>query len=280
MPPERTYRQHLLGNELCRLREAAGLTQEQAAERLRYSKTKMSRIESGQVPDFSAMESMLDKYGVLWSDWPKYERMWTRAKEKGWWHRYGLSSIGFVSMEHEASHLAQLDRSYVPGMFQTEDFMRQIYVGANPDASPRWIENVVKVRLRRQERLTSKDRPLAMHSIFDEAALYDEMPPGIMRDQLRKLIRLAAIDTVTMQMLPRNLVDHEARLGPFTLLRFPEPDEPDRGYSDHAFGSARLVGTDDASAVNALRRRFDRLPTRALSPADSLELLEKLAANL
>ncbi|MFJ9784468.1 helix-turn-helix domain-containing protein [Amycolatopsis sp. NPDC101161] len=69
------YRRRQLGRTLRKLREAAGLSQEDAGRPLRFSTSKMSRIEQGFIPGYNDFLALLDRYGIISSDY---------AKEKGW----------------------------------------------------------------------------------------------------------------------------------------------------------------------------------------------------
>ncbi|WP_254897047.1 helix-turn-helix transcriptional regulator [Amycolatopsis sp. Hca4] len=119
-PAKPNYRRRQLGRTLRKLREAAGLSQEDAGRPLRFSTSKMSRIEQGYIPGYNDFLALLDRYGIIASDYDEYVRMFDYAKEKGWWHAFGLSDRGFVSVEAEASQIRTYQLGFVPGLMQTE----------------------------------------------------------------------------------------------------------------------------------------------------------------
>ena len=114
-PSKPNYRRRQLGRTLRKLREAAGLSQEDAGRPLRFSTSKLSRIEQGYIPGYNDFLALLDRYGIIASDYDEYVRMFDYAKEKGWWHAFGLSDRGFVSVEAEASAILTYELGFVPG---------------------------------------------------------------------------------------------------------------------------------------------------------------------
>jgi len=155
---EPTFRQRRLGRVLQELRERAGLSQREIAERLHYNIPKVSRIENGQVPDYSAFETMLDVYGVIVDDVEPYIEMWHLAAEKGWWHQYRLEDQGYISLEHDATVIRTFEISYIPGMIQAKRYMRAVFAGARTQRSKKWVDDQIAVRVRRQERLSRLGR--------------------------------------------------------------------------------------------------------------------------
>ncbi|WP_116044191.1 helix-turn-helix domain-containing protein [Amycolatopsis palatopharyngis] len=96
--PKPNFHARKLGRTLRSLREEVGFTQREAGAKLLFSEPKMSRIEQGQVPGYHEFLAMLDVYGVVLSDWDEYLDLYHRAKEKGWWHSYGIDDRGFVTI--------------------------------------------------------------------------------------------------------------------------------------------------------------------------------------
>jgi hypothetical protein len=85
-----TVRRMLLGSELRRLREAAGITPDRAGYAIRASRSKISRLEHGRV-GFKERDvtDLLALYGV--TDEDVLRRMLTLAQQSntaGWWARY------------------------------------------------------------------------------------------------------------------------------------------------------------------------------------------------
>ena len=271
-------RQRQLGRELRRLREEAGLTLEEAAPKLDWSTSKLSRIEIGQQSvDVHGVRSMLDLYDVGGDRWTEIIDLTREARQKSWWHAYGISGQGYLGLETDAAVVHDYQLAYVPGLLQTEDYMRALFRNSRPPRTEAEIGRDVRVRLLRQRRLTA-DPPLQLTAVVDESAL--RRPVGgaeVMRTQLRHLVAQAALPSVCLQVLPVALGVHSGLDGSFTVLGFAEPDEPEVAYIEHA---ASAVHVQKDAEVRACTLVFDRLRSEALSPQDSVALVERLAAEL
>ncbi|RSM38716.1 XRE family transcriptional regulator [Amycolatopsis balhimycina DSM 5908] len=268
-PIKPNYRRRQLGRTLRKLREAAGLSQEEAGTPLRFSTSKMSRIEQGYIPGYNDFLALLDRYGIISSDYDEYVRMFDYAKEKGWWHAFGLSDRGFVSVEAEASWIKTYELGFIPGLLQTEAYMRETFAGArDPLDGPR-LENRVQVRLRRQHRLT-EERPLELHAIVDETALLRNPCDAA---QLRQLIERSHLPNVRLQVIPQKVGSHDGLYSNFIIAGFPERSEPDLAYLEYGFGSLQI---EKEAEVSAARLTFEHLADLALDDGDSRALVERM----
>jgi transcriptional regulator with XRE-family HTH domain len=169
-PVRPNFRARQLGRVLRPLREQVGMTQDQTGAPLRFSKSKMSRIEQGYLPDYHGFRALLHRSGIIVSNWDKYIVMYDRAKEKGWWYAYGLSDRGFVSMEAEASLIRAFQFGYILGLLQTKAYMREVFTSARRPLEGEALENAVAIRLRRQRRLVEEPL-LSLHAIVEESTL-------------------------------------------------------------------------------------------------------------
>ncbi|MFS8100347.1 helix-turn-helix domain-containing protein [Lentzea alba] len=267
---EPTFRQQRLGEALQLLRERAGMSQQQVAERLHYNVPKISRIENGQVPDIHALRAMLDLYSVIGHEEQPYIEMWELAKEKGWWKQYRLEDQGYISLEHDASAIREFQSSYIPGMVQSRGYMRAVFAGARTQRSKKWIDSQIAVRVRRQQRLTD-DNPVRYHAIIAESALRHAD-----RDQLLHIITVGRLPNVTIQVVLDTAGLHDGHNGPFTLLDFPFTGDPQVLYVEHAGGSMHI---EDPSRVKATTLTFKHLSKLALTPEESAVWIERLAAE-
>lgn len=98
-----------------------------------------------------------------------------------------------------------------------------------------------------------------------------------MHAQLRHLVARVELASVCLQVLPVALGMHSGLRGSFTVLKFAEPDEPEVAYIEH---SACALHLDKEAQVQACTLVFDRLRSEALSPHDSVALVERLADEL
>ena len=137
---------------------------------------------------------LLDFYGV--KD-PLRGRLLTLAEDatqRGWWEDYADALtpqyLEFIGLEAEAVSSLQLQADLIPGLFQTEDYARQLtaaYQTVVPTIPPGVFDRVVQARMVRQERLT-REPVLQLSVVLDEAVLLRRIGNrGLMRAQLERL---------------------------------------------------------------------------------------------
>lgn len=273
-----TLPQRQLARALRRLWEEAGLSLEEAAPKLDWSASKLSRIENAQQGvDVHWVRSMLDLYDVGGAQWTEIIDLVRATKQKGWWHAYGLGNEGYPALEADAAVVHDYQLGYIPGLLQTADYIRAVSRGTPPPRTEAELDRTVQIRLFRQRRLT-EDPLLELVAIVDETAL--RRPIGeaeVMRQQLWHLVGQAALPSVCLQVLPTSLGAHQGLSGSFSVLGFADPDEPAIAYVENAVGATHVH--KDAE-VRGYKLVFDRLRSEALSPHDSVALLERLAADL
>ena len=269
----------MLGSQLRRFRETAGVTPEQAAYEIRASRSKISRMEHGRV-GFKGRDvgDLLTLYGV--HDEQIRTRMLAFAEQAstpGWWSKYDdvLPDWfeAFLGLEGAASVIRTFELQFVYGLFQTEDYARADTLLGNKPASAEEIDRRVSVRLKRQAVLAGPDPP-QVWSVMDEAVL--RRPVGgrtVMRAQLAHLIEVASQPRVTIQVVPFARGGHAAAGGSFTVLRFAEPEVPDIVYIEQLTSALYLDSRED---VDHYLEVMNELSTEALAPARSAALLAEV----
>jgi len=99
----------------------------------------------------------------------------------------------------------------------------------------------------------------------------------VMRSQLGHIAAVAELPNVTVQVLPFGAGVHPAMEGPYSILGFPEPNDPDVVYQENQSGSVYL---EEADEVERFAQMFSHLIAKALSPEDSVRLIREAAASL
>jgi transcriptional regulator with XRE-family HTH domain len=240
-----------LGAQLRRLREAGNLTTGEAAEAIRATHSKISRLERGRSAARQRdVADLLTLYGV--TDEVERERLLMLTRQSaapGWWQQY--SDILprwlelYIGLERAASVIRTYEVQFVHGLMQTEDYARAVILIANSRASAAEIDRRVSVRMRRQRLLSAPDAP-ELWAVLDEAALRRAPCGGkAMRAQLDHLLQLTELPNVTLQIVPFHVGPHAAAGGPFTILRFSEPDVPDVVYLEQLNSAVYLDQPDD-----------------------------------
>lgn len=258
----------MLGGQLRRCREAAGVSPEDAAYSIRASRAKISRMENGRqgFKDRDILD-LLQLYGVADTDTVAGMLVLARqARLEGWWADYSDVLPGwfepYLGLEAAATVIRAFDCQFVNGLFQTEAYARAVTVLGHRAAGGSEIMRRVAVRMRRQELLTAASPP-AVWAILDEAVL--RRPVGraaVMREQVRHLAAVAEQAAVTLQVLPFSAGGHDAG-GTFAILRFAEPGIPDVVYSEQLTGAAYL---DKPPVTDRYHDIMNRLSAAALSP--------------
>lgn len=276
--PSPTVRRRRLGIELRQLRDAAGLTIEQVAERLEVSDSKISRIETGKVSTTPRdVRDLLEIYKVDGQRRDALMRMAREAKQKGWWHGFGEALDDYfkalIDLETTATSMRQFESMFVPGLLQTPEYARIVIGTMRPDLHAEAIEERVRLRLARQERLTQEDPP-RFRVILDEAVLRRSVGGSeVLRSQLGHLIEMAARPRVTLQVLPFAVGAHIGMTGPFTILGFSEQEHPDVVYVEGLTTAQYLEGHE----VQFYEKAFDLLGKEALGPEDSISRITEMA---
>jgi transcriptional regulator with XRE-family HTH domain len=276
-----TVARMLLGAQLRRLREAAGITTERAGWEIRASHSKVSRLEHGRV-GFKERDvaDLLTLYGV--TDETVREGLLDlvrKAKPAGWWHQY--SDVlprwfeFYVGLEWAASIIRSYEVAFIHSLLQTEDYARAVIRIGNVHAPGAEIERRVAVLMQRQQLLTQAGAP-TLWAVLDEAALR-RFPAGtaVIRGQLEHLLRLSELPNVFFQVMPFDAgpYAYAAAGGPFSILRFDAPDLPDMVYLEQLNSALYLNQPEDVLDYRAV---MNRLCVRAYKPAQSREMLHAL----
>jgi transcriptional regulator with XRE-family HTH domain len=272
----------LLGAQFRRLREAAGFTPEQAGHEIRASRSKISRMETGQV-GFKARDitDLLTLYGVTDErERSRFLRLTKRSGQPDWWTEYSDVVPGwfenYLGLESVSSAIRSFEAQFVSGLFQTEDYARAVTRLGHQAAPDAEIERRVELRVKRQELLSRMGRP-RIWSILDEAVLRRPVGgPAVMRAQFRRLVEVAGIPGVTVQVVPFARGGHAGASGSFSVLRFGERDLPDVVYAEQLTSAVYLEQRPDVEHYLAV---VDQLSGEALRPADTIRFIEQVASE-
>ena len=273
----------MLGSQLRRFREAAGITPDAAGWHIRSSRSKISRMENGRVGFKDRdVRDLLSLYGV--TDPQVTSAMIAlagQAQTQEWWAQFGdiLPSWfePYLGLEASASRIRSFDLQFVHGLFQTEAYARAVSALGRRRAAPDELDRWVAIRLKRQELLTAA-KPPRVWSVVDEAAL--RRPVGgvkVMRAQLRRLAEAAELPNVTLQVVPFRAGGHDAAGGSFTILRFTEPYVPDVVYIEQLTGAIYL---EKPAATDQYLDIMNRLSAISLSPAQTIPFLDDVSRQL
>jgi hypothetical protein len=269
------------------LRDTAGLTQGQVVTALRrgggrWSESKLSRVENHEFAIRPQdVEELLDVYEV--TD-PAVRgpllNLAEAAQEQDWRINYGPdlpeSLRPLYSIENAVTKIRQYSTMVVPGLLQTVDYIRAVIRAIDTEATRLIeVERRTAWRITRQH-IMRRPNPPEFHLILDEGVLRRVVGDrSIMREQLRKLVDLAAAPHMTLQILPFESGDIGLE-GPFTLLTLPDP-APDIAYGESTVTAPLFI--EEPKAVRRCAARFDALARRALPESESLRLLREAVSS-
>lgn len=250
------------GAELRRLRTAAGISQEDLAQRISYSASLVGMIETARrapARDFALRcDGVLDTGGTLARLWPLVSQ---EALPR--WFR------PFAEIEREATSLRTWEPLIVPGLLQTEDYARALVIGWQPGDAAETVEQQVAARMERQHLLNRADPPL-IWAIIGEAALRNPVGgPAVLQAQLTRLLDAeAAHPRLIIQVVPLAAGAHPGLEGPIVLVT--RRDEPGIAYLEV---QGRGHETDRAEDVARYALLYDMLRAVALPPDASREMI-------
>lgn len=274
-----TIKRRQLSAELRRLRIAAGMTVEEAAANLEWSRARLGHIETGRRkrPLVTDIRALLDLYGVT----DPRERdaileLARGARETGWWTRYDDVFTGhFPGFEAAAHRICTYEAAIIPGLLQSPAYIREIARVMDPAADDLQVQRVVDSRLERQKVLNRDvDDRLEYWAVIDEAALQRLGTGEMMREQVQHLVEVAENPamSVTVQVLPIDAGLHAGLGGSFVILDFDEADASPIVYLETDTDGLYLERPREIARYRAL---FQSVRAAAMNPQESISYLKK-----
>jgi transcriptional regulator with XRE-family HTH domain len=269
-----TVRRRRLGQELRELRDAAGLTIEQVAQRLEVSPAKISRIETGRVSVRPRdVSDLLDQYEVHGTHRDNLLTLTREARQQGWWHSYSDAlSEGtdiWAGLETEAKTIRSYEVQLVPGLLQTSEYARAVLRAHYRSEQPEQIEQRVKLRMARQQ-LVIEQNNTPIWAVLDEAVLQRHMgPPEIMQAQYRRLLEFSEENGITIQVLPLDAGVYSGVPVGFWIMQLAEPDQ-EVVVIEHRGGILYIERSEDVAAHVHV---FDWIRATAKGPEESVSFL-------
>ncbi|MDI3389113.1 helix-turn-helix transcriptional regulator [Streptomyces sp. B-S-A8] len=254
------------------LREHAGLSREEFAERVRFSRHTVASVEQGRrMPDkvlVERAEHALGNTGAL----RKASRHLARHPGLARWFR------AWARIEQTAISLCTYECRVVPGLLQTEAYARAVSLSVPPRPDPAVLEERIAARMARQALLSPDRTPPANFSFIVEQAVLERRTAGeeVTRELLDHLLGVVErCWNVEIQVMPLRQVVHAGLDGSLQLAETPENEW--FGYSEGQ-QNGRLIG--DAKELSMLQHIYAKMRSQALTPEDSLGLLKRMRGAL
>ncbi|MFF4604249.1 helix-turn-helix domain-containing protein [Streptomyces sp. NPDC001339] len=279
-----TVHSRRLGATLKRLRVAARLDQEHAAEAVACSIAKISRIESGAVSArVGDVRMLLDLYGV--GDAEERQRLETLARnsnKRGWWLNFQFQAptkerLGdYLSLETDATYIRTWQPVFIPGLLQTPEYTKTL-TEANPEVLSEGAADEI-VAVRQERRRVFEESGARLAAVIWEPALTGRMPSSLVhRAQLEHLIKMAGQRSMTIQVLPHSEWA-AARVAPaFVGLSYANEASPEVIVQDTMVNS---VIVDDHEEMAGYVHAFDALRSAALTPEQSVAFIRRVINDI
>ncbi|WP_432839126.1 helix-turn-helix domain-containing protein [Dactylosporangium sp. CA-092794] len=272
-----TLRRRRLAAELKKCREDAGFTQEHVSRHFEWHSAKVTRIENARVPVTPRdVNDLLTLYRVADSEYRDALMTLARlARQRGWWTDYKdvMRPGNFVGMEADASSAKVWEPIVLPGLLQTEPYMRALMGSGRSHDPQHAIDRRVELRKTRQKRLRGPS-PITLWAIIDESVIRRIVGgKDLMREQWSRLITATELPNVTLQILPLDAGEHAFLGGSIALLEFPDVAHLDVVYLE---GLAGDYYEEQPAEVKRYRVEFERLSTKALSQEASIDMIQRL----
>lgn len=246
-------------------REAAGLTQAEFGAAIGYGEELVSSVERGRRiprPEYlDAADEVLSAGGRI-----------AALKQDVAEVRYPKKVRDLKKLEAEAVELGAYNNSVIHGLLQTSGYARAVFSARRPPFTADELEQRLSARVARQEIVTDATARPLFSFVQCESTL--RRPIGgrmVMREQLERLVEVAKFPNVDLQVLPLSHEENSGLAGSFRLLRL--KDGTTVGHVEVQHISRVIV---DPKEVQLLDMRYGTIRAQALSPRESMALIEKV----
>ena len=202
------------------------------------------------------------------------------ANTPGWWQ--GYSDIlphwvePYFGLEAAASSIREYELQFVPGLLQIAEYAQAVIRLGNAPSEDE-VGRRAEARMSRQE-ILHRENPPKVWAVLDEGALRRVIGGReVMKEQLRHLIELCDHPAVTLQILPFAAGPHRALGGPFTILRYAQPDLRDVVYIEQLTSALYL---DKQTEVDAYLQVMEEVCLQAEPSAKTPAMLKDVLEAL
>ncbi|MDQ8702432.1 helix-turn-helix transcriptional regulator [Streptomyces sp. LHD-70] len=272
-----TGRQLRLGSELRRMRERAGLTSTEAAQILGIKQNQVSNIEAGRLGvSAERIRKLACQYECDDKALVNALTNMTSDRLRGWWEEYrdilpaGLLNLS--ELEHHGQSLRTAHTSGIPGLLQTRDHAREVFLQVVPELSPPEVEHRTSFRIKRQAVLFQQDCP-PYQAVIHEAALHMRFGGrDVARGQLKHLLKMGEYPNISILVIPFDAGGYPGSGQPIYYVGGPVP-QLDTVQLDQSHGIALL---DAEAQLAKYRTILDRLASISLTEMESRGLIHHL----
>jgi transcriptional regulator with XRE-family HTH domain len=255
-----------LGKKLRQGRTVAGFASQDAlAAKLGFDRTVITKAETGdRVPTDTVLEAWCEACGLdleLFTELAELARA-SDGPVPTWF-------TDWLDAEREAHTIRSWQPIIVPGLLQTPDYARALFVAAGAEDDR--ADALVTARIERQAILDRADPP-GLWFVLDETVLHRRVgSETIMHDQLAHLAELSQRQNVGIQVVPAACGANAGCVGALTVASV--DGAPDVLLTE----TVEDVTTERRPLLRKALEIFDRVRYDALPRTASLELITEVA---
>lgn len=280
--PSPLVQRRRLSLELRRARAEIGYTQDQVAQSMDWSLSKVIRIESGGVSiSTNDLRALLGLYEI--SERNRVNELLELARasrQSSPWSKYrgdiSAQYLQYIEYEEAASVLRLYEPLLIPGLLQTAEYATAIIRRlADPGTPEELLQARIEIRLSRQELLEQDPSP-TIFCVLDEAVVQRLAGQrDVARGQIARLLELANRQNITLEIVPFSAGFHRGMLEPFLIVEFPDPEDRDVLFSESSRDT--IISHDEPGEVTAgYRQVFDQLRFISLGETGTMAYLRNL----
>ncbi|MFD0341806.1 helix-turn-helix domain-containing protein [Streptomyces sp. NPDC127117] len=257
------------GARIRSLREERGWKQEELAERMGYSGTHISAVETGRKMPTLRFSRSADQIFGTGETADTFERQYREI-------RHGSLLEGFpqyVGHEGRAVEIRLYEIGIIPGLLQTPEYARVLADSALRRGAivPEQAAERVSFLAERQAALV-RPRPPMMMVVMDESCIRRWVGGGeVMVAQLDRLLEFAALPNTVLQIAPYEMGERRTFNLPMNLLTLSD-------MSVIAYAESQMRGhlERDTTSVLPLLTAYHQLQAEALSQAASVAMINEV----
>lgn len=253
-----------VGRQLRARREAAGMRAAEFAAAMGYGEGLVYKVEGGtRIP----RAEYLDKADEVLGAGGSVAAMKGDVAEA----RYPKRVRDLARMEAQAVELTAYGNHNLHGLLQTREYARALFAMRRPALEQERMEQLVAARLARQSVFERKPAP-ALNFVQEEVTL--RRPVGgklVLRRQLERLLELAELRAVEIQVMPTAREDHAGMSGEMQVLKF--RDGTAVGRAEGEFGSRPV---SELKQLRIIELRCGIIRAQALAPGESKAFIEQV----
>ena len=269
-----------LGAALRSFRREAGIDREEAAELIEVSLATMTRIERGETRlKRQDVLALAEGYGIPAEEREALLEMLRQTRmRRGQYPAFAtVKTRAALDMESDATEILYSLTDLVPAHFQTEEYMRALWLNNGESLSSELVDQLAAARLARQSILTQQNPPQIRAIIHENALRLPVGGPAVMHKQLLRLAELADLPNVEIQVQPIDAGAYPGIGTSFMLMRFDHDTAADLVQVE-AHGDSFY--RDRPNATEPYRLAWDRQRVSALSLPASKALILSTAADM